>query len=270
MGNWVDVWPKGRTRIALKETGDVYNIGPPASRVNNIIVGRTWIDTFGDMQVNNLKTKQKALIKFRECSVFGTGRWEVSGELIGADGETKYVLNGKWNESVSVSKPDGSQSKTLWRKEPMPENPTKYGFTNFTFKQNSHETCPPGLLASDSRLRPDRAALERGDDALAGAKKYELEELQRAERRLRESKGDTYAPKWFRLAADADLHELEQDVGTAVWEWNGEYEEATKKRAAAAVEGANPLESLVFDPWCYEETRSGQVVVGEEGDTTEA
>jgi hypothetical protein len=110
----------------------------------------------------------------------------------------------------------------------------------------------------------------RGDDALAGAKKYELEELQRAERRLRESKGDTYAPKWFRLAADADLHELEQDVGTAVWEWNGEYEEATKKRAAAAVEGANPLESLVFDPWCYEETRSGQVVVGEEGDTTEA
>lgn len=55
-----------------------------------------------------------------------------------------------------------------------------------------------------------------------------------------------------------------------MWEWNGEYEEATKKRAAAAVEGANPLESLVFDPWCYEETRSGQVVVGEEGDTTEA
>ena len=69
---------------------------------------------------------------------------------------------------------------------------------------------------------------------------------------------------------DADLHELEQDVGTAVWEWNGLYEESSAKRAAAAVEGANPLESLVFDPWCYEETRSGKVVVGEEGETTEA
>ena len=270
MGNWVDVWPKGRTRIALKETGDVYNIGPPASRVNNIIVGRTWIDTFGEMQVNNLRTKQKATIRFKECSVFGTGRWEVSGELVGADGETKHVLSGKWNESVTVSKPDGSESKTIWRKEPMPEDPTKYGFTNFTFKQNSHETCPPGLLATDSRLRPDRAALERGDDALAGAKKYELEELQRAERRLRESKGDEYAPKWFKLATDADLHELEQDVGTPVWEWNGLYEESSAKRAADAVEGANPLESLVFDPWCYEETRSGKAVVGEEGETTEA
>ena len=40
------------------------------------------------------------------------------------------------------------------------------------------------------------------------------------------------------------------------------------KRAAAAVEGANPLESLVFDPWCYEETRSGKVLVGEEAETT--
>ena len=118
------------------EKGDVYNIGPPASRVNNIIVGRTWIDTFGEMQVNNLRTKQKATIRFKECSVFGTGRWEVSGELVGADGETKHVLSGKWNESVTVSKPDGSESKTIWRKEPMPEDPTKYGFTNFTFKQN--------------------------------------------------------------------------------------------------------------------------------------
>ena len=156
MGNWVDVWPKGRTRIALTGRGDVYNICPPASRVNNIIVGRTWIDTFGEMQVNNLKTKQKALIRFKECSVFGTGRWEVSGELVGADGETKYALAGKWNESLTVSKPDGSECKTIWRKEPMPEDPTKYGFTNFTFKQNSHETCPPGVLASDSRLRPAR------------------------------------------------------------------------------------------------------------------
>ena len=64
------------------------------------------------------------------------------------------------------------------------------------------------------------------------------------------------------------VHELEQDVGTAVWEWNGAYEEASAKRAAAAVEGANPLESLVFDPWCYEETRSGQVLVGEGAETT--
>ena len=56
MGNWVDVWPQGRTRIKLKSSGDVYNICPPPSRVNNVLVGRTWIDHFGDMQVNNLTT----------------------------------------------------------------------------------------------------------------------------------------------------------------------------------------------------------------------
>ena len=262
MGNWVDVWPKGRTRIALKTTNDVYNICPPASRVNNIIVGRTWIDTFGEMSVHNMKTKQKALIKFKECGMLGGGRWEVTGDICSADGAVKYLLMGKWNDSVSVSKPDGTDSKVLWTKEPMPADPTKYGFTKFSFLQNSSKTAPKGVLASDSRIGPDRVALEKGDDTTAGAKKYELEELQRAERRIREKKGDTYSPRWFKLAPEADLHELEQDVGTPVWEWNGAYVAESEKRAAQAVEGSDPLESLVFDPWCYEETKQGIVAEG--------
>ena len=257
MGNWVDVWPKGRTRVALKTKGDVFNICPPASRVNNIIVGRTWIDTFGEMTVNNMKTKQHAVIKFKECGMLGGGRWEVTGDVVGADGKVKLALVGKWNKSVTVSKPDGSDSKLLWEKEPMPADPTKYGFTQFTFKQNSSKTAPRGLLPSDSRLRPDRAALERGDDALAGAKKFELEERQRNERSLRTQKGETYHPRWFKLAEDQHLHPLELDVGTPVWEWNEKYAAASEKRAAETVEGSDPVETTVFDPWCYEETRSG-------------
>jgi len=258
MGNWVDVWPLGRTRIRLKESGEVFNIIPPMSRVNNVLVGRTWIDTHGDLVVNNLTTGAKAVIKFKECNMFGGGRWEVSGDIVGADGEPKFSLVGKWNESVSVTPASGGDAKTLWTKEPMPADPTKYGFTNFTFKQNAGSSCPPGLLASDSRLRPDRAALEAGDSSLAGAQKHALEEAQRFERKVRESKGDTWNPRWFKLAENADLHELERDVGTAVWEWNGEYHAVSEKRAEEAKangDAANPLESIAFDPWCYDETR---------------
>ena len=120
--------------------------------------------------------------------MLGGGRWEVTGDICSADGAVKYLLMGKWNDSVSVSKPYGTDSKVLWTKEPMPADPTKYGFTKFSFLQNSSKTAPKGVLASDSRIRPDRVALEKGDDTTAGAKKYELEELQRAERRIREKK----------------------------------------------------------------------------------
>ena len=264
MGNWVDVWPMGRTRICLKRTGDMYNICPPMSRANNILVGRTWVDTFGEMQVNNLTTGAKALIKFKECNMFGTGRYEVAGDIVGADGEAKYHLKGHWNKSVSITKAGGAggAERTLWTVDPMPEDGGgKYGFTSFLRRMNGAESCPPGLLASDSRLRPDRVALEAEKSAEAGAAKHALEEMQRAERKRREERGDSWTPRWFKLAEEADLHELEQDVGTAVWEWNGEYNAYSAERAKNPE--ANPLDT-VFNPWQYEETAKEAAPAGSE------
>jgi hypothetical protein len=47
----------------------------------------------------------------------------------------------------------------------MPTDDNPYGFTEFTRACNLMSTAPPGLLASDSRLRPDRVALEEGANA---------------------------------------------------------------------------------------------------------
>lgn len=52
----------------------------------------------------------------------------------------------------------------------MPEN-DKFQYTYFAHKINSFGTAPRMLLASDSRLRPDRYALEKGDLSKAGAEK---------------------------------------------------------------------------------------------------
>ena len=65
MGNWVDVFPVGRTRITLHKTGETFNIVPPSSRVNNLIIGRIWIDTFGEMKVLNLTTGAIAELDFK-------------------------------------------------------------------------------------------------------------------------------------------------------------------------------------------------------------
>ncbi|KAE8669098.1 hypothetical protein F3Y22_tig00112256pilonHSYRG00001 [Hibiscus syriacus] len=44
----------------------------------------------------------------------------------------------------------------------------KFQYTYFAHKINSFDTAPKKLLASDSRLRPDRYALEQGDLSKAG------------------------------------------------------------------------------------------------------
>lgn len=58
----------------------------------------------------------------------------------------------------------------VWRVADAPEN-DKFQYTYFGHKVNSFETAPSKLLASDSRLRPDRYALEKGDLSKAGSEK---------------------------------------------------------------------------------------------------
>lgn len=58
----------------------------------------------------------------------------------------------------------------MWRAAATPEN-DKYQYTYFAHKINSFDTAPQKLLASDSRLRPDRYALEEGDMSKAGSEK---------------------------------------------------------------------------------------------------
>ena len=69
------LYTTGRTRIHLKRTGEVFNIIPPASRINNVVVGSMWIDTFGEMRVENLATGAAAKLDFkvRRCRLNTSG-----------------------------------------------------------------------------------------------------------------------------------------------------------------------------------------------------
>lgn len=57
-----------------------------------------------------------------------------------------------------------------WRVADAPKN-DRFQYTYFAHKINSFDTAPKKLLASDSRLRPDRYALEKGDLSQAGLEK---------------------------------------------------------------------------------------------------
>ena len=244
MGNWVDVFPVGRTRITLHKTGETFNIVPPSSRVNNLIIGRIWIDTFGEMKVINLTSGAVAELDFKACGIMSFARYVCSGVIKRPDGTTALNVFGHWNRDLSYTRAgeDEDEKVQLWQVDEWPVPANKYGFPTYTIKMNEMASAPDyGLLASDSRLRPDRVALDEGDSS-ATSLKTQLEEKQRAERRTRKEKGEVWTPRWFKKAEHADLHELEKDVGTDVWEFNDDYD--SKKPEGVPTK---------FSPWQYPE-----------------
>ncbi|GAV76580.1 Oxysterol_BP domain-containing protein [Cephalotus follicularis] len=254
LGNSIDVYPVGRTRVTLKRDGVVYELVPPPTKVNNLIFGRTWIDSPGEMIMTNLTTGDKAILYFQPCGWFGAGRYEVDGYVYNAAEEPKILMTGKWNEFMKYQLCDGEgeplpgiELKEVWRVADAPKN-DKFQYSYFAHKINSFDTAPRKLLASDSRLRPDRYALEKGDLSKAGFEKSSLEEKQRAESRNHESKGHQFTPKWFDLTNEitpTPWGDLE------VYQYNGKY---TEHRAAVDSSGSVKevdSTSIEFNPWQF-------------------
>ncbi|KAH1207725.1 Oxysterol-binding protein-related protein 3B [Glycine max] len=254
LGNSVDVYPVGRTRVTLKRDGVVIDLVPPPTKVNNLIFGRTWIDSPGEMIMTNLTTGDKVVLYFQPCGWFGAGRYEVDGYVYNSAEEPKILMTGKWNESMSYQPCDsegeplpGTELKEVWHVADVPKN-DKFQYTYFAHKINSFDTAPKKLLASDSRLRPDRYALEMGDLSKSGAEKSSLEDKQRTEKKIREAKEHKFTPRWF---------DLTEEVTSTPWgdleiyQYNGKY---TEHRAAIDNSGSIDHvdnKEIEFNPWQY-------------------
>ncbi|CAL5388301.1 unnamed protein product [Camellia sinensis] len=254
LGNSLDVYPLGRTRVTLKKDGVVLDLVPPPTKVNNLIFGRTWVDSPGEMILTNMTTGDKVVLYFQPCGWFGAGRYEVDGYIYNAAEEPKILMTGKWNESMSYQPCDaegeplpGTELTEVWRVAKAPPN-DKFQYTYFAHKINSLDTAPKKLLASDSRLRPDRYALEKGDLPKAGSEKSRLEEKQRAEKRTRETKGEQFTPRWFDPSSEiapTPWGELE------VYRYNGKYDEHRAAMDSSSNIEETDIGSMDFNPWQY-------------------
>lgn len=60
-----------RTRVTLKRSGVVLDLVPPPTKVHNLIFGRTWVDSPGEMILSNLTTGDKVVLYFQPCGWFG-------------------------------------------------------------------------------------------------------------------------------------------------------------------------------------------------------
>ncbi|GLJ44372.1 hypothetical protein SUGI_0930080 [Cryptomeria japonica] len=254
LGNSVDIYPLGRTRVVLKKSGDVLDLVPPPTKVHNLIFGRTWIDSPGEMLMTNQTTGDKVVLYFQPCGLFGTGRYEVDGYVYDSQEEPKLLITGKWSKSLSYQPCDtegepltGTDLKEVWKVADFPKN-DKYQHTHFAHKIKSFDTAPKKLLASDSRLRPDRYALEIGDLTKAGAEKNNLEERQRTEKKCREAKSEQFTPKWFTRTGEVSATpwgDLE------VYEYNGKYSDHRASIDSSNIDDVEDPKSIQFNPWQY-------------------
>ncbi|CAF1226104.1 unnamed protein product [Adineta ricciae] len=242
-GQYLSITPLGYSHLIFKNTGNHFTWRKVTTLVNNIIVGKLWIDNVGEMDINNHTTKDVCKLKYFPYSYFSKDvPRKVTGVVTDVDGQARWVLTGMieillyrissiikllimlgtWTEKIEGGPVEASSGrhahshhmetrnmKLLWqRKMPPAHLENMYNFTQLAVELNEME---PDVAPTDSRHRPDQRLMEEGRWDEANQEKLRLEEKQRQARHARETNGqDPYKSKWFKKQHDAftdsDIH----------------------------------------------------------------
>lgn len=246
-GNSIEINNVGSRYIELSISGDRYTWNLPKALVSNLFVGGAFVDHFGTITLKNETSGSVSTLNLTKCGWFSAGRYEVTGELVDPNGEQLVTYKGAWNKYLDcepVHKARGRGTNRLWMAGthilPVSEGGGEEGVfskcTKFTKKVLEitpliADTLPP----TDSRLRPDRRALEKGDVGMAAEQKLRVEQLQR-ERRAAEQKvnaEDSNAnpkPKYFRKISEEE--QKWEPIGNY---WDDTEELSTDEREALAL-----------------------------------
>ncbi|XP_058013985.1 oxysterol-binding protein 2 isoform X2 [Ahaetulla prasina] len=104
-GKYLSIMPLGTIHLEFHSSGNHYIWQKVTSTVHNIIVGKLWIDQSGDIEILNHKSKDKCHLKFTPYSYFSRDiPRKVTGVVMDADGNERYVMSGTWDEKMECSK----------------------------------------------------------------------------------------------------------------------------------------------------------------------
>ena len=142
--------------------GEVIHWNKVTTTINNLIVGKVYIDHGGVMRLVSNTASHDLKIKFKDGGLFVAGKHAVSGVLTRGDTElSEYSLSGTWDGSLVATLGGGAEAK--WTAHPPAPEPTRYNLTGFAITLNELTEGLASLLApTDSRLRPDQSFLEQG------------------------------------------------------------------------------------------------------------
>lgn len=220
-GKSLEVFPTGLNHVEIPEYRDHYVFEQVTSCVHNLVVGRMWLDNYGEMEIVNRGSGVKCVISFNKTGWMSDSRSfaTVKGVVYGADGVAKIKIGGNWTESVYEELPRGKRNM-LWRVKERPPVAASQSYHMTKWAISLNQPIPADqvqqVAPTDSRLRPDQRALENGHYELAGALKMKLEDGQRERRRIMAANGDHWEPKWFRKV-------LDEETGMTDYRFTNEY-----------------------------------------------
>ncbi|EPQ61347.1 hypothetical protein GLOTRDRAFT_69725 [Gloeophyllum trabeum ATCC 11539] len=239
---WGPGYPRAMSPVRAGKVVEHFSWKKVTTSVSGFILGQPTIDHYGDMIITNHRTGDQCVLTFKPRGWRGRDAFEISGYVMGSDGNVTYEIAGRWNSQlvarrvgtgigslhpdVSVNGPSSPTSKPeyilLWRNSEKP--PAPFNLTPFAITLND---CPPTLrpfiCTTDCRLRPDQRAFEMGKYERANELKNKQEEFQRATRKAREEgRLPPHRPRWFSAETDADTGErvwAPSRIGNAVEYW---------------------------------------------------
>jgi len=215
LGNSLDLRPQGRTYIHFKKSNDIIFFKSPNMRIRNIIIGGMWIEHYGKMIFQNIRTGDSCTIKFKKSGLFEGTRYDVSGNIVNSEGEKKIRLNGFWNKVLFGEwlypyngYPVGYSCR-IWTVDYNSFMGGQYNFTSYAESLlECNENHPKELLPpTDSRLRLDREALAKNESSAATKYKKILENKQREDRKERERTNTEWVPVYFQKERLEDINE---------------------------------------------------------------
>lgn len=208
-GKSLELIPEGDLRLEFDD-GDVFTFSKPSSFMRNLLAGNKYLEHVGELTVTNAETGQRAVLEFKEGSMWGSSasRNQVVGTVYDEKGKKISSLKGKWTDNLSRLK-ESDTYQMLWEANDMPDHAEEYyGFTYFAMSLNEITKDIEGKLPpTDSRLRPDQRAFEEGNVDKAEELKQQLEGAQRERRK----EGKAPKPHWF--------HEDKSE--TPSWQYGG-------------------------------------------------
>ena len=199
-GTHLRLHPSGLYNLQIHSTNDHYVWEKPYTNVHNLIIGKMYVDHYGTFTIKNLKGQEYAEVTMKKKGWFNKEEHCVTGKVFNSEGQLRYSLDGKWSSQVKIKNEITSEEFEGFSEYPYPlKFEQNYFFSEFAMQLNLPPELVPGLVPTDSRLRPDQRALENGNVDLANTEKQRLEDKQRKARKRREEQGVEYTPQWFEL-----------------------------------------------------------------------
>ena len=217
-GKYLSVTPQGTMNIKFHSTGNHYSWKKVTTTVNNIIVGKLWVDQSGECEIRNHKTGDVCRHKYHPYSYFSRDLRKVTGSIDDKHGKTHLKIFGAWDKFMEYSQPTSqpndndrsSSGTTVWTTNPaIPQADKMYHFSKLAMTLNQPLE---GVAPTDCRNRPDQRLMEQGKWDQANEMKSKLEQAQRVRRAERKTA--------FALNSNGkykDASSIPHDCWTPVW-----------------------------------------------------